>query len=98
MEKIVRDNIITKIRSHWESPQFRQVSWQEKLEFLFKKLVEEALELQKDKNLEELADVEEVIQALYAHLGWSREEVQEVRLQKLEKNGGFQEWYILKMD
>lgn len=98
MEKIVRDNIIQKIRSHWENPQFRQVSWQEKLEFLFKKLVEEALELQKDKNLEELADVEEVILALYTHLGWSREEVQEVRLQKLEKNGGFEEGYILKID
>lgn len=98
MEKIVRDNIIQKIRSHWENPQFRQVSWQEKLEFLFKKLVEEALELQKDKNLEELADVEEVILALYAHLGWSREEVEHLRLQKLEKNGGFEEGYILKID
>lgn len=98
MEKLVRDKIIKKIFSHWEKPQFRQVSWQEKLEFLFKKLIEEAWELQKDRNMEEFADVEEVILALYAHLGWSREEVQEVRLQKLEKNGGFQEWYILKMD
>jgi len=98
MEKLVRDNIIQKIRSHWENPQFRQVSWQEKLEFLFKKLVEEALELQKDKNLEELADVEEVILTLYAHLGWSREEVEKVRLEKLEKNGGFQDGYILKVD
>lgn len=97
MEKIVRDNIIPKIRSHWESPQFRQVSWQEKLEFLFKKLIEEALELQKDKNIEELADVEEVILALYTHLAWSREEVEQVRLQKLEKNGGFDEGYILTM-
>gem|GEM_PF-4316151 len=42
--------------------------------------------------------MEEVILALYAHLGWSREEVQEVRLQKLEKNGGFEEGYILKID
>lgn len=98
MEKLVRDKIIQKILSRWEKPQFREVSWQEKLEFLFKKLIEESLELQKDKNIEELADVEEVILTLYAHLGWSREEVEQVRLQKLEKNGGFDEGYILKMD
>lgn len=97
MEKLVRDKIIQKILSHWEKPQFREVSWQEKLEFLFKKLIEEAWELQKDKNIEELADVEEVILALYTHLGWSREEVEQVRLQKLEKNGGFDEGYILTM-
>lgn len=97
MEKLVRDKIISKIIWKWEVADFRKVFWEEKLEFLFKKLVEEALELQKDRNKEELADVEEVILALYKHLWWSREEVEEVRKQKLEKNGWFYEWYILKM-
>lgn len=98
MEKLVRDKIIQKIFSRWDIPQFRQVSWQEKLEFLLEKLIEEALELKKDRNIEELADVEEVILALYNHLGWSKQEIEKARVQKLEKNWGFEEWYILKMD
>ena len=97
MEKLVRDKIIQKILSRWEKPQFRQVSWQEKLEFLFKKLIEEVLELQEDRNIEEMADVEEVIRQIYTHFLWTKEEVEEVRLKKLEKNGGFEEGYILKM-
>lgn len=95
MEKLVRDKIIQKILSRWENPKFRQVSWQEKLEFLFKKLVEEVLELQQDRNMEELADVEEVIISLYQHLWWTKEQVEEYRKKKLEKNWGFDEWYIL---
>ena len=57
MEKLVRDNIINKIQSEWKIPEFKIVSWDEKLQFLYKKLVEEALELQNDQNWEELADV-----------------------------------------
>lgn len=97
MEKLVRDKIIPRALSKWENIEFRQVQWDEKLEFLFKKLVEEALELQKDKNKEELADVEEVILALYIHLWWTKEEVEEARKIKLEKNGGFHEGYILTL-
>lgn len=97
MEKLVRDNIISKIISNGETPYFRQVNWQEKLEFLFKKLVEEALELEKDKNKEELADVEEVLLAIYEHLWWTKEEVNQIRLQKLQKNGGFINGDILEL-
>lgn len=97
MEKLVRDKIISKIIWNGENPNFRQVSGQERLGFLFKKLVEEALELQSDRNMEELADVEEVLLALYEELWWTREEVTEIRLKKLEKNGGFKNGDILKI-
>ncbi len=97
MEKLVRDNIISKIIWNGEKPDFRQVDWPEKLEFLFKKLVEEALELQKDKNKEELADVEEVLLAIYEHLWWTKKEIEQIRLQKLQKNGGFINGDILKL-
>ena len=97
MEKLVRDKIIPRALSNWENIEFRKTEWDEKLEFLFKKLVEEALELQKDRNKEELADVEEVIIKLYDHLGWSREEVEQARLKKIEKNGGFEKGYILTL-
>ncbi len=78
--------------------EFRQVVWEEKLRFLFKKLVEEALELQQDGNIEEMADVEEVILALYEHIWRTKEEVEEIRLQKIQKNGGFEKGYILKIN
>lgn len=97
MEKLIRGKIIPRALLKWEKIEFRQVSWDEKLEFLFKKLVEEALELEKDKNIEELADVEEVILALYNHLWWTRDQVEEARLKKLDKNWDFEEWYILKL-
>ena len=94
----MRDKIISKIRLRGEEVYFRQVSGQEKLEFLFKKLVEEALEFEKDNTMEELADVQEVIEAIYQHLWWTKEQVEAVRLQKLEKNGGFQNGDILQLD
>lgn len=97
MEKLVRDNIINKIQSEWKIPEFKIVSWDEKLQFLYKKLVEEALELQNDQNLEELADVEEVILAIYNHLWISKSEVDKIRQEKLKKNWGFEKWYILKL-
>ncbi len=97
MEKLVRDKIIPRALWKGETIKFRKVQWEEKLTFLFKKLIEEALELQKDRNIEELADVEEVILALYSHLGWSKQEIEKARVQKLEKNWGFEEWYILKI-
>lgn len=96
MEKLVRDKIIPRALWNGEVLEFRQVVWEEKLRFLFKKLVEEALELQQDGNIEEMADVEEVILALYEHIWRTKQEVEEIRLQKLQKNGGFEKWYILK--
>jgi predicted house-cleaning noncanonical NTP pyrophosphatase (MazG superfamily) len=43
-----------------------------------------------------MADVEEVILALYEHIWRTKQEVEEIRLQKLQKNGGFEKGYILK--
>lgn len=97
MEKLVRDKIIPRALANGENIEFRKAEWEEKLQTLFAKLVEEALELQKDQNMEELADVEDVIFALYQHLWWTKEQVQEYRKKKFEKNGGFDEGYILKI-
>lgn len=97
MEKLVRDKIISKIISEWRDPDFREVFWDEKLDFLLKKLVEESKELQADKNKEELADVEEVILAIYNHFWWTKSEIEKERLKKLEKNWWFEKWYILTL-
>ncbi len=97
MEKLVRDKIIQKILDNGETPDYRMASKEERLSFLLKKLIEEVLELQTDKNLEEMADVEEVLLALYQEFWWTKEEVEKVRLAKRQKNGGFEEGYILKI-
>lgn len=97
MEKLVRDKIVPRALANGENIEFTQVSWDKKLQALFAKLVEEALELQKDQNMEELGDVEDVIFDIYKHLWWTKEAVDEYRKKKFEKNGGFEEWYILKI-
>jgi predicted house-cleaning noncanonical NTP pyrophosphatase (MazG superfamily) len=64
MEKLVRDKIIQKILDNGENPQYRIATQQEKVSFLFQKLLEESQELIQDKNQEEMADVLEVLYAL----------------------------------
>lgn len=49
-----------------------------------------------DKNLEELADIMEVLFALANHLGYSDKELLYKRNEKLSKRGGFTKGIILK--
>ena len=61
-----------------------------------KKLAEELAEYHKDKNLEELADLLEVIYAATKARGYSIEELEKVRVEKVEKRGGFDKKILLK--
>lgn len=98
MEKLVRDKIIKKILQEWRIPKYRQVSWQERLDFLLSKLIEESLELKEDRNIEEFADVLEVIEALKKEMWFNDDEIKEAKEKKLNKNWGFDEWYILEIN
>ncbi|GAA0084851.1 hypothetical protein UT300007_12900 [Clostridium sp. CTA-7] len=49
-----------------------------------------------DKNLEELADVMEVLYGLANNMGYSEEDLNKKRLEKLEERGGFKEGIVLK--
>jgi predicted house-cleaning noncanonical NTP pyrophosphatase (MazG superfamily) len=69
----------------------------EKQELLEKKLLEEVNEYLEDKNLEELADVMEVLFGLANELGYSEEDLIKKRNQKLEERGGFKEGVVLKL-
>ena len=53
-------------------------------------------EFLEDKNLEELADVMEVLFGLADTLGYSEEELLKVREKKREERGGFKEGIVLK--
>ena len=60
------------------------------------KLNEEVAEYQQDKNLEEMADVLEVLQAICVARGYSLEKLEELRAKKAEGRGGFAEKIFLE--
>ena len=60
------------------------------------KLDEELAEYHKDQNIEELADLLEVIYAAAQARGYSEEELERVRVAKVEKRGAFQKRILLK--
>ncbi len=72
------------------------VAGDEKYKLLEAKLQEEVNEFLEDKNLEELADVMEVLFGLADSLGYSEEELLKARDKKREERGGFKKWIVLK--
>ena len=60
------------------------------------KLDEELAEYHKDQNIEELADLVEVIHAATLARGYSLEELERVRAEKIAKRGGFEKRILLK--
>ena len=59
------------------------------------KLDEELAEYHQDQNVEELADLLEVIYAAAVARGYTLEQLEEVRANKTEKRGGFQKKIFL---
>ena len=60
------------------------------------KLDEELAEYHKDQNIEELADLMEVIRAVTVARGYSMEDLERVRTEKAAKRGGFEKRILLK--
>ncbi len=90
-EKLVRDKIPDLIRAQGETPLTRILDTEEYLQCLEAKLDEEVAEYRRDRNIEELADILEVILALASANGWSREELEQVYRRKHDARGGFEE-------
>ena len=87
--KLVRDKIPEIIAQQGESANIRVLSDKEYTAALEQKLDEETREFHKERNLEELADILEVIYALAEDLGYSKDDLLQVYNQKHEKRGGF---------
>ena len=66
------------------------------LEMVDKKLGEELEEYYKDGSIEELADLLEVLYAAVAARGYTLDELERVRKEKLLKRGGFEKKLLLK--
>ena len=64
-------------------------------ESVIQKLDEELAEYHKDQNIEELADLLEVIRAATLARGYTLEELEAVRAKKAEKRGGFEKKILL---
>ena len=60
------------------------------------KLDEELAEYHKDQNIEELANLLEVIHAAALARGYTLEDLEQVRAEKATKRGGFQKRIMLK--
>jgi predicted house-cleaning noncanonical NTP pyrophosphatase (MazG superfamily) len=94
--KLVRDKIHEVIESDGKKCDIRIASKEEQEELLEKKLQEEVNEFIADKNLEELADVMEVLCGLAKNLGFSEKELISKRNEKKEERGGFEEGIVLE--
>ena len=94
--KLVRDKIPEIIEDDGKTCKTRILSDEEYIASLETKLNEEGAEYQEDKNLEEMADVLEVLQAICIARGYSLEELEELRAKKASERGGFADKIFLE--
>lgn len=94
--KLVRDRIPEIIENSGKTAHTHLLSDEEYIAELDRKLGEEYAEYQADKNIEELADMLEVIYAIAKARGASVGELERVRKEKAEKNGAFEKKIFLE--
>ena len=94
--KLVRDRIPEIIEASGNTCITEILSDEEYLKMIDAKFDEELAEYHKDQNIEELADMLEVIYAAAVARGYSIEELEKVRVEKAEKRGGFSKKILLK--
>ena len=93
--KLVRDNIPEIIEEAGKRCVVETLGDFEFLVALDAKLDEELAEYHKDQNVEELADLLEVIRAATLARGYSLDELEAVRANKYDKRGGFEKKILL---
>ena len=91
--KLVRDHIPQIIRENGENPSVRTLKKKEFQDALKEKLLEETKELQSAKNkeevIDELADIQEVMLAMYEAFGIECSDVTKTARKKRKERGGF---------
>jgi predicted house-cleaning noncanonical NTP pyrophosphatase (MazG superfamily) len=94
--KLVRDNIPAIIKAKGAACETEILSDADYLRLLDAKLDEELAEYHQDQNLEELADLMEVIYACAKARGYTVAELEALRAEKAAKRGGFDRKILLK--
>ncbi|MBZ9634648.1 nucleoside triphosphate pyrophosphohydrolase [Clostridium sp. FP1] len=95
-KKLVRDKIPEIIKATGKNFDIHYAKKEELFPLLDSKLNEEVSEYLEDKNLEELADVMEVLFGLANALGYSEEDLINKRNAKKEERGGFEKGIVLE--
>lgn len=94
--KLVRDRIPAIIEATGAACETEILSDADYLTLLDRKLEEELAEYRQDRNIEELADLMEVVYACAAARGYTPAELEAVRAEKAAKRGGFADKILLK--
>ena len=94
--KLVRDNIPEITRANDGIPFTRILNDKEFNIKLNEKLIEEVKEYLESEDILELADILEVIHAIIEAKGYSFKELEEIRLEKSKKRGGFKKKILLE--
>lgn len=94
--KLVRDKIPELIKNSNRSFDLRICKNEELLMLLEAKLDEEVSEYRQNKNLEELADIMEVIFCIANALGFSDDDLINKRNEKNKERGGFKKGIVLE--
>lgn len=94
--KLVRDRIPEIIESSGKTCTVEILSDEDYLRMVDAKLDEELAEYHKDQDIEELADLLEVIYAAAKARGYSTEHLEAVRAEKAAKRGAFDQKILLK--
>lgn len=95
-DKLVRDKIIDIIETDGRTAKHRILDNNEYKQELNKKLQEEVKEYLEDNNVEELADIVEVIYGILGSMNISIQEFEEIRLRKKEEKGAFEKRIYLE--
>lgn len=93
--KLVRDKILKIIKNNGQKSTHKILSDEEYVKELINKLGEEVEEYKTDKNIDELADIMEVVYALADIHGYTPEQLEDIRAEKAEKRGGFNDKIFL---
>jgi len=95
-DKLVRDRIPEVVRENGETPVTHVADDAEYLRRLAEKLEEEAVEYRASGDLDELADVLEVVDAICVATGVDPATLSERRQEKAERRGRFAERIVLE--
>lgn len=95
-DKLVRDRIPDIIEGNGEDPIVHRATDEEYERRLLEKLHEEVEEFCESREIEELADILEVVHAIRENQGVTAEQLQAIREQKADQRGQFKDGIVLE--
>ncbi len=94
--KLVRDKIPERIKNKGEKVAYHIADNKEYWEKLKEKLSEEVKEFLADENIEEIADIEEVIDAICEYKKFDKKNLESIKDKKVKERGAFKKRIILE--